>query len=514
MFVGTMALLNDILTFFMKRRMERISHFRANPIEVQHRVFHELIAAATDTEWGRKYHYKSIQNIRDFRNRVPISTYEDLFPYIERVLRGEQNVLWPSDVEWFAKSSGTTNARSKFIPMTPESLEDCHYCGGKDVMTLFTENRPHTGIFDGKGLSIGGSLHPNPYNINTTTGDVSAVIMKNLPTWADYIRTPPIDVALMDKWEEKLEKMVQLCSPENVTSILGVPTWTIVLLDRLMEEHNIDTMLDLWPNFEVFVHGAVAFGPYRELFQKKYFPSSNVTYLETYNASEGFFAIQDDLSRPNEMLLMLDYGIFYEFIPAEEWDKEQPRTLTLDEVELEKNYALVISSNSGLWRYKIGDTVKFTSKYPFRIKVSGRTKHFINAFGEELIVENADAALTYACEQTHAILSEYTAGPVYMSENGKGGHEWVVEFSHAPNDFERFKYLMDSRLRDLNSDYDAKRYKDLALVAPVVHQVESGTFYRWLSQRGKLGGQHKVPRLSNSRDFLDEILILVKNEKL
>jgi GH3 auxin-responsive promoter len=507
-----MALLNDILTFFMKRRMERISHFRANPVEVQHRVFHELIDAAADTEWGRKYHYKSIQRIRDFQNRVPISTYESLFPYIERVLRGEQNILWPSDVEWFAKSSGTTNARSKFIPMTPESLEDCHYCGGKDVMTLFTENRPNTGIFDGKGLSIGGSLQANPYNIATMTGDVSAVIMKNLPAWADYIRTPPIEIALMDNWEDKLDNMAKLCSPENVTSILGVPTWTIVLLDRLMEEHKIATMLDIWPNFEVFVHGAVAFGPYRELFQKKYFPSSDVTYLETYNASEGFFAIQDDLSRPNEMLLMLDYGIFYEFIPAEEWEKEHPRTLTLDQVALDKNYALVISTNSGLWRYKIGDTVKFTSKYPFRIKVSGRTKHFINAFGEELIIENADSALTYACEQTDAVLSDYTAGPVYINQSTKGGHEWVIEFSRTPNDFEKFKYLMDSRLRELNSDYDAKRYKDLALVAPVIHQVATGTFYHWLAQRGKLGGQHKVPRLSNSRDFLDELLKIAKFE--
>lgn len=505
-----MPLLNDILLFFMKRRAERIEHFKAHPIEVQHQVFHELIEAARYTDWGIKYRYDSIQNIKQYQERVPISTYEDFYPSIERVLRGEQNVLWPSDVEWFSKSSGTTNSRSKYLPITPESLEDCHYRGGKDVMTLYAQNRPNSLVFEGKGLSIGGSLHANPFHEEGgMVGDVSAVIMRNLPTWAEYLRTPPIEVALMDKWEEKLVKMADLCAQENVTSILGVPTWTIVLLDRIMEERGAKNMLEVWPNFEVFIHGAVAFQPYRELFMKKYFPSDKVTYMETYNASEGFFALQDDLAHPGEMLLMLDYGIFYEFVPVEEWDKPHPRALTLEEVELDKNYALIISTNSGLWRYQIGDTIKFTSKSPFRIKISGRTKHFINAFGEELIIENADSAITYACEQTGAVINDYTAGPVYMNDGTKGRHEWIIEFSRMPSDWEGFCALLDSRLRESNSDYDAKRYMDLALLTPLVHSVPSGTFYQWMGKRGKLGGQNKVPRLSNSREYLEGILEMI-----
>jgi len=506
-----MSLLNDVMVFFMKRRAERIQHFMANPVEVQHTVFHQLIEAARHTVWGEKYGYSSIQTIQDFQNRVPISTYEDLYPYIERVLRGEQNVLWPSDVEWFAKSSGTTNARSKFIPITPESLEESHYRGGKDVMTLFAQNRPETGIFEGKGLSIGGSLHPNLMNESggTMIGDVSAVIMKNLPTWAEYIRTPPLEVALLDKWEDKLSQMAELCAQENVTSILGVPTWVIVLLERIMEQTGAKSMLEVWPNFEVFVHGAVAFHPYRDLFATKFFPSERVTYLETYNASEGCFAIQDDLARPNEMLLMLDYGIFYEFVPMDECESQHPHARTLDEVELDKNYAMLISTNGGLWRYQIGDTVKFTSKYPFRIKVSGRTKHFINAFGEEIIVENADAAITHACEQTGAVINDYTAGPVYIQNNRKGRHEWIVEFSRPPVDLDKFNDVLDTKLRELNSDYDAKRYLDIALLPPIIRNVPTGTFYNWMARRGKLGGQNKVPRLSNSREYVEGILEMI-----
>lgn len=495
----------------MKRRAERIEHFKTYPVEVQHQVFHALIEAARDTDWGRKYRYDSIQTIKQYQDRVPVSSYEDIYPSVERVLQGEQNVLWPSDVEWFSKSSGTTNARSKYLPITPESLEECHYRGGRDVMTIYAQNRPNTLVFEGKGLSIGGSLHENPFQENGgMVGDVSAVITKNLPAWADFIRTPPLEVALMDKWEDKLAKMAEICSQENVTSILGVPTWTIVLLDRIMEERGAKDMLEIWPNFEVFVHGAVAFQPYRELFMKKYFPSNHVAYLETYNASEGFFAIQDDLARPGEMLLMLDYGTFYEFVPMEEWGKPHPLALIIDEIELDTNYALVISTNSGLWRYQIGDTIKFTSKYPFRIKVSGRTKHFINAFGEEVIIENADAAITYACELTGAVINDYTAAPVYISDGKKGCHEWVIEFSQVPTDWAQFCMLLDTRLREVNSDYDAKRYKELALLPPQMHNVPSGTFYEWMGQRGKLGGQNKVPRLSNSREYIDGILESVK----
>ncbi len=501
-----MAILNDILSFFLKRRIERIENFLRDPIATQYRVFHELIENARYTEWGLKYDYSSIDTIQKYQDRVPISTYEELYPMIERVLRGEQNILWASDIKWFSKSSGTTNARSKFIPVSEESLEDCHYRGGKDMMTLFLNNRPDSKIYEGKGLSIGGTLHPNPFNPDTQAGDISAVITKNLPAWADFIRTPPSEVALLENWEEKMELMIEICANENVTSILGVPTWTVVLIENMLQRTGKSNMLDIWPNFEVFVHGAVSFQPYRELFQTKIFPSDQVTYLETYNASEGFFAIQDELSRVGEMLLMLDYGIFYEFIPMEEWDKEFPRTLTLAEVELDKHYALVISTNAGLWRYKIGDTVKFTTLNPYRIKVSGRTKHFINAFGEEVVIENSDYAITEACMATNAIMSDYTAGPIYMGDQSKGCHEWIIEFSQKPNNEERFIEVLDESLRKVNSDYDAKRYKDMALLMPKVHFVEHGTFYHWMGKRGKLGGQNKVPRLSNSREFLDDIL--------
>jgi hypothetical protein len=496
--------------------MSRIEDFLRNPIETQQRIFHELIEAAQYTEWGMTYGYSSITSVKDFQERVPISTYEELFPYIERVLKGEPNVLWASKIDWFSKSSGTTNARSKFIPISPESLEDCHYRGGKDVMTLYLHNRPESKLFDGKGLSIGGSLHSNPFNSLTNAGDISAVIMRNLPTWAEFIRTPPIEIALLERWEEKLDKMVEICSQEDVTSILGVPTWTIILLERILEKTGKKNILEVWPNFEVFVHGAVAFQPYRDLFTNQFFPPlpnfpNQVTYLETYNASEGCFAIQDELDKVGEMLLMLDYGVFYEFIPMEEWENEYPKTLTLEQVELDKNYALVISTNAGLWRYKIGDTIKFTSLNPFRIKVSGRTKHFINAFGEEVIIENAEAAITHACEATNAVITDYTAGPVYMGDASKGRHEWIIEFSQTPDNQALFDKILDETLRQVNSDYDAKRYKDMALLPPKIHHVESGTFYHWMAKRGKLGGQNKVPRLSNSREFLDDILEMMKS---
>ncbi len=492
--------------------MDRIQRFMDAPIETQQNVFSELIHTARYTEWGMMYNYSQIKSIKDYTEQVPVSTYEELFPYIERVLKGEPNILWPSDIEWFSKSSGTTNARSKYLPISPEALEDCHYMGGKDMMTLLINNHPDTENFEGKGLSIGGTLHENPYNQDTQAGDISAIIMNNLPAWAQFMRTPSIEVALMDKWEEKLERMSETCVEENVTSILGVPTWTIVLLDKIMEKKGVNSMLDVWPEFEVFVHGAVNFQPYRELFKTKYFPSERVKYLEIYNASEGFFAIQDDLKRVGEMLLMLDYGVFYEFMPMEEMGQRFPKTLTLEEVELDRNYALIISTNAGLWRYMIGDTIKFTSLYPFRIKVSGRTKHFINAFGEEVIVENAEAAITAACGQTNALVSNFTAGPVYMGDGSRGRHEWIIEFSQKPESTEQFLQVLDDTLRALNSDYDAKRYKDMALLAPLIHSVEPGTFYNWLGKRGKLGGQNKVPRLSNDRAFLDELLTMIRED--
>ena len=489
----------------MKKRIHDIDLFRKYPHEVQAELFQNLISTAKDTAWGKKYGYSDNLSVREFQQRVPVSDYEGLYPYIERVMMGEQNLLWPSKVEWFAKSSGTTNARSKFIPVSPESLEDCHYKGGKDMLSIYVNLYPETKLFSGKGLSIGGSHRPSEINAKVSCGDVSAVIMQNLPVWAEAMRTPPLKVALMDKWEEKIEKMVEIIVDENVTSMSGVPTWTYVLLKRVLEVTGKDNILEVWPNLELFTHGAVAFGPYRQLFSD-IIPSDKMNYLEVYNASEGFFGIQDQAGTEDEMLLMLDYGVYYEFIPMDQFEEEQPETLTLDQVEVGKNYAIVISTNAGLWRYKIGDTVRFTSLDPYRIKISGRTKHFINAFGEEVIVENAEAAITKACEATGAILSNFTAAPVYMESGKRGGHEWVIEFVKEPDNLARFTQVLDETLREVNSDYDAKRQNDIALQAPVVHVAPKDTFVNWLRHKNKLGGQNKVPRLSNSREYVEEIL--------
>lgn len=478
------------------------------PVDVQNELLKKLIQTASHTEWGKKYEYNTIDSLKTFKERVPISSYEQLFPYIERIMKGEQNILWSSKVTWFAKSSGTTNARSKFIPMTQESLEDCHFKGGKDMLSIYVNNYPETQMFSGKGLTIGGSHQINHLNPDSYYGDVSAVIMQNLPFWAQIIRTPKLEIALMDKWEDKIAKMVETTVDENVTSLSGVPTWTIILIQNILASTGKKSILEVWPNLEVFVHGAVAFGPYRQLF-KELIPSSEMRYMETYNASEGFFGIQDQ-TNSEELLLMLDYGIFYEFIPLENIDQEQPETLSLEEVVLGKNYALVISTNAGLWRYMIGDTVKFTSLNPFRIKISGRTKHFINAFGEEVVVEHADTAITKACKATGAIILEYTAGPIYVQNESKGGHEWIIEFEKEPSDLDYFAEILDVTLREINSDYDAKRYKNMALQAPKIHLAPKSTFYNWMKNRGKLGGQHKVPRLSNDRVYLDDILGLLK----
>ncbi len=506
------TLLNETLLWLMKRRLPRIEAFMEQPMDAQEQVFWNLIQEAQYTEWGKIYDYSSIYSIREYQERVPISTYEDLFPYIERVMRGEQNVLWSSEIQWFAKSSGTTNARSKFIPVSKESLDDCHFMGGKDVLTFVAANKPDTRVFEGKGLSIGGSLSSNQLNSRTLAGDVSAVVMKNLPIWAQIIRTPSLEVALMDVWEDKIKLMAEITSQENVTSILGVPTWSLVLIEKVLEITGRDNILEVWPDFEFFIHGAVSFAPYREMFKNQVFPSKSISYLETYNASEGFFGIQDDISRKDELMLMLDYGVFYEFIPMEELGKTHPKTLVLGEVELDKNYAVVISTNAGLWRYMIGDTVRFTSKNPYRIKISGRTKLFINAFGEELIIENAECAIMRACEATNAVLTEYTAAPVYMEGNKSGCHEWVIEFSQEPDNQTLFEEILDKTLREVNSDYDAKRYKDMVLQAPKVNVVPKESFYQWMKNRGKLGGQHKVPRLSNDRAFVEEILATVGME--
>ena len=505
-----MEILNSILTWVMKKRIHQIELFIKYPHDVQREIFHNLLNEARDTEFGKKYDFRNIRDYETFKNTVPLHTYEEMYPYIKRLMQGEQNILWPSDIRWFAKSSGTTGSRSKFIPVSTESLENCHFKGGKDLISLYVNNYPDTKMFSGKGLAIGGSHQINEYDPRAASyyGDVSAVIMKNLPLWAQFIRTPSLEIALMDKWEEKIEKMAAVTVDENVTSLSGVPTWTVLLLQRILELKGKNDIKEVWPNLEAFFHGAVAFTPYEPLFRKLI--KGKMNYVEIYNASEGFFGIQDQTDS-KEMLLMLDYGIFYEFIPLDQINEENPQVLTLDQVEVGKVYSMVISTNAGLWRYQIGDTVKFTSTDPFRVKVAGRTKHFINAFGEEVIIENAEAAIVHACNQTNAIIDNYTAAPVYLQEGKRGGHEWIIEFVKKPANLEQFTDELDKKLREVNSDYDAKRQSDLALIQPVVHIVEEGTFYNWMKKRGKLGGQNKVPRLSNDRRFVDDILEMISS---
>lgn len=504
-----MNLIGTTTKWFFKSRLREIEALKKNPAKAQEKILHEIIDIAKDTEWGKKYNYSSILNIYDFQKNVPISSYEDLFPFISRMMEGERNILWPGLISWFAKSSGTTNARSKFIPVSKESLEDCHFKAGKDELILYIKNNPNTGVFDGKSLFVGGSFNQTKSNPDIFCGDISAIMMKNLPLWGEYLRTPSLKTALMSDYEKKIEQMAEEASKENVVSIAGVPTWINLIIKRVVEKKGVKNIFEVWPNLEVFFHGAVSFAPYEKLFEEL-LPSKNMHYMEAYNASEGFFAMQDDIDKKGEMLLIPDYGVFYEFIPMNEFNSKNPKVLTMADVEVDKNYALVISTNAGLWRYIIGDTVSFTSLFPHRIKITGRTKHFINAFGEEVVVHNTDTAIAKACKATKALLSEYTVAPIYMGNSKNGAHEWIIEFEKEPDSIENFKTILDESLRSVNSDYDAKRYKDIALSFPKINIAPKGTFYTWMKSRQKLGGQNKVPRLSNSREYVDEILKLLK----
>ncbi len=495
---------------FIKLRQSAIDNFMHNPIDTQQQVFNHLIGSAQFTEYGKKYDFENINSIADFQKKVPINDYETLKPYIQRIFEGSQNILWPSPITWFAKSSGTTSDKSKFIPVSKESLNDTHFRGGKDVLALYLQDNPQSNITSGKCLVLGGSHQINQLNGASFFGDLSAVMIQNMPFAVKMFRLPEMSIALMNEWEEKIERMAHSTIRENVTYIAGVPTWTIVLIKRIFEITGTNNLLDIWPNLELFIHGGVNFTPYRRQFEQ-FVPSPNMHYRETYNASEGFFAGQD---REDEdgMLLFLNHGIFYEFMPMSEYGKENPRTLTLKEVETYKNYAIVISTNGGLWRYLVGDTVQFTSLDPFRIKVSGRIKHYINAFGEEVIVDNSDNAIAIACAETGAVVVDYSAAPVYMTGEATGGHEWIIEFEHLPVSLELFTELLDKSLQAINSDYEAKRYRDMALKMPVVHQMPKDGFKRWLKDKGKLGGQNKVPRLNNERTYLEEMLKYVGDE--
>jgi len=498
---------NSILSWIIKKRLHSIDLFVSYPLEVQEEWRGRLIEQAKDTLFGKKYDFDSIKNYEDFRSQIPLHHYEDLEPYINKARSGMQNVLWPSEIKWFAKSSGTTNSKSKFIPVSTETLEDCHYKGGKDLLALYCKNTPEHQVFDGKSLMLGGCHQMSPLSESMHEGDLSAIIMENLPFWVQLQQSPDKEIALMSEWEEKIEKMAEQAIHEDITSLSGVPSWTLVLAQKVLEKTGKDNLQEVWPNFELYMHGGISFKPYQGKFEKL-FPKG-ISYVEIYNASEGFFGIQDNPNR-KDMLLMLDYGIFYEFLPLEEIDKENPKAIPLSEVEIEKDYALIISTNSGLWRYVIGDTVQFTQKKPYRFIISGRTKHFINAFGEELMIHNSEKALHEACKITGASVSDYTAAPYFLNEENEAYHEWMIEFSTEPKDLNDFGLHLDNALKSLNSDYEAKRYKNMLLKGPVIHKAQHKLFYNWMKKRGKLGGQHKVPRLSNERKYLEELLEMNK----
>ena len=498
-------IINSIISWFLKKRKHQMELFIKYPNDVQKELLFKLLHTARNTEFGKENEFSSIKTYKEFTKKVKIHKYETFEPLIERCRKGEQNIFWPTHIKWFAKSSGTTNAKSKFIPVSDEALEYCHMKAGKDMLCLYINNNPQTQLFKGKGLKLGGSSEVYKDN-NSYFGDLSAIITENLPFWADFSSAPSQEVALMSEWETKMEAIIDETINEDITSLVGVPSWMLVLLHRVLERSGKDNILEVWPNLEVYFHGGVNFNPYREQY-KKIIPKADFKYYETYNASEGFFAIQDR-NGSKELLLMLDYGIFYEFIPMSQYKGENSNAIPISEVKKDVDYALIITTNGGLWRYMIGDTIRFTSLNPYRIKITGRTRHYINVFGEELNIENVEDALKLTCEKTAAIIKEYTVGPIFMEGKDNGGHEWIIEFVKAPDSIAYFTEILDNALKAINSDYEAKRYKNMTLALPKIHIAKDGLFYSWLKKKNKLGGQHKVPRLSNQRDFLEELLEL------
>lgn len=502
--MATKALFNTVVNWFIRQRIDQIQNFMNHPSETQNGVLFSQLYHAENTDYGKIHGFSSISSYDDFRRNVPIVTYEDFEPYIEKARQGIPDVFWPGYIRKFAKSSGTTNAKSKFIPISEECLEDCHFKAGKDLLSIYSNNHPENNLFSNKNLRLGGSSELYE-DFNTKFGDLSAIMIENLPFWVEITTTPSKKVSLMSEWESKLKAIVSEVKNEDVGSITGVPSWMMVLLQRTLTETGKENIAELWPNIEVFFHGGISFKPYKEQYRKLI--GKDINYYEIYNASEGFFAIQDQHGS-DEMLLMLDYGIFYEFIPMDQFDLKNLQAIPLQEVEIGKNYAMVITTNSGLWRYLIGDTVKFTSLNPYRIKISGRTKHYINAFGEELMIDNVETALTKACEATEASICDFTGAPVFMKDGESGAHEWIFEFTKEPEDLERFTEVFDNNLKSVNSDYEAKRYNNMTLKKPIVHVAKPQLFYQWMSERGKLGGQNKVPRLSNDREYIDPLLKL------
>ena len=500
-------IVNSLASWFLKKRFHQIELFLKYPIDVQNELLEHLLHTAKNTEIGKQYDFASISTYREFAERVPVTSYEDNHLQIERARKGESNIFWPTPIKWFAKSSGTTNSKSKFIPVSSDSLEHCHYAASKDLLCMYLNNNPDANLFLGKSLRLGGSKELYKENA-TVYGDLSAILIDNMPFWAEYSSTPNNEVSLMADWELKMQAIVDQTIQENVTSLAGVPSWMLVLLNNVLESTGKSNLFEIWPNLEVYFHGGVNFDPYIEQYNA-ILPKENFRYYEIYNASEGFFAIQDRNAN-KELLLMLDYGIFYEFIPMDTYGSASEKIIPLEQVQVAKNYAIVITTNAGLWRYKIGDTVRFTSISPFRIKVTGRTKHHINVFGEELIIENAETALKQASKHTQCEIVDYTAAPIFMEGREKGAHEWIIEFKTPPKDLSLFTKSLDNALMDVNSDYQAKRFNNTTLNMPKVHVARQRLFYDWLKQKNKLGGQHKVPRLSNKRDFIEQLLQLNK----
>ncbi|MBL0146013.1 MAG: GH3 auxin-responsive promoter family protein [Chitinophagaceae bacterium] len=498
-----MNLLSSTISKLARMRLWRIDNWSNNPVAAQREVLQELVTAAQYTEFGKKYGFHKLFTLKEFKQKVPVQEYNDVKPYIERMMQGEENILWSTPVYWFAKSSGTSADKSKFIPISDESLQQNHFKASKDVISNYYKYFPSSNLLTGKGLVVGGSHQISKVNDEIQFGDLSAILMQNSPFWGQWIRTPELSVALLDEWENKIEQLAQITANENVTSLAGVPTWTLLLLKRILEIKGKTTIKEVWPNLELYINGGVSFVPYKDQFDK--IIGGNINYLEIYNASEGFIAGQQS---PNDdgMLLFTEHGIFYEFMPVEEYSKANPQTVGLKDVVVNKNYALVISTTGGLWRYIIGDTIKFTQLNPYKIKVTGRLKHYMNAFGEEVMVDNTDKAIAIAATKTNAVVNDYTAAPVYFTEGSNGTHEWLIEFDTLPQSINDFTFELDAALKTINSDYEAKRYKDIALRLPIVHSLQKGTFTKWLRSKGKLGGQHKVPRLSNERDVVEEIL--------
>jgi len=504
----TIPLVNSIASWFLKKRFHQIELFLKYPNEVQEELLFNLIEIAKDTQIGKDFDFASIKSYKTFSDRVPISSYEDYQDSIERSRLGEKNIFWTGSIKWYAKSSGTTNAKSKFIPVSTESLEDCHYAAAKDLLCMYLNNNENSQLFKGKGLRLGGSKELYKKN-GTIFGDLSAILIDNMPFWAEFSSTPSNKISLMSDWEYKMTAIIEETVNENVTSLAGVPSWMLVLLNSILDHTNKSSILEVWPNLEVYFHGGISFTPYIDQY-KSILPKSDFKYYEIYNASEGFFAIQDS-NNSNDLLLMLDYGIFYEFIPMDTYGTPKQKVIRLSDVEKGKNYAMLITTNAGLWRYKIGDTVRFTSTNPYKIRVSGRTKHHINAFGEELIIENAENALNKVCKKTESEIVDYTAAPIFMKGKEKGAHEWLIEFKKPPKDLNLFNELFDDALKSLNSDYEAKRYNNMTLNMPKINVAREKLFYDWLKQNNKLGGQHKVPRLSNTREYLNVLLDLNEN---